>query len=409
MPPLVLSPRQGNVSTTSSSSSSSPSPPSSPDGLGLPKRRPDTTSTIPTTTTATTVHRKRNNKLPLGGGPPRPPPSPRTLAHRKRATATLAPAAPESPESVHSSVSTSSSSTTTTTICANKDDDDLQALEQTLADTMRRYGTYHCSVGAVCNRLGNWYFRHQLYDSAANMYQRAVVCTAGRERHRANRSNVVADALANLGTVYWTTGELSQARRMLEQALAAYSMDLAVVRAHHTGTSPYAMLLATANVHHQLGLVYSLEDNFARALECLEEARTIRQQAARPDLVAKTLDAMGQVCCLSKDYTAALQYYASALALPLVQKTLTLENMAWIYGQQGDAPGALAVYHDLLQERRSLYTKTPSPEAAIRLAKVYAVMISLYEAVSRPVDAQRMQHDLDQLMKDEDIPPLSLE
>jgi tetratricopeptide (TPR) repeat protein len=405
MPPLVQSPRQGTVSTISSSLSS-PSPPSSPDGSSLSKR-PDLTTT--TTSSATINHnrtRTRNNhkKLPLGG-PPRPPPSPRTLANRKRA-ATLVPAAaaaaaPESPESVHSRVSTSSARSSK----SSADDDDLQALEQALAETMRRYGTYHGSVGAVCNRLGNWYFRHQRYDSAVNMYQRAVVCTAGRSSRPSSRSNVGADALSNLGTVYWTTGDLSQARSVLKQALAAYSMDLVAVSAQNSGTSPNTILLATANVHHQLGLVYSLEENFVQALECLEEARKIRQQAARPDLVAKTLDAMGQVCCLQKDYTAALQYYASALALPSTQKTLTLENMAWIYGQRGDAPGALAVFHDLLQERRSLYTKTPSPEGAMQLAKVYAVMISLYDAVSRPVDAQRMQHNLNQLIKDEGIQP----
>jgi tetratricopeptide (TPR) repeat protein len=101
----------------------------------------------------------------------------------------------------------------------------------------------------------------------------------------------VATAFANLGTVYWSTGDVGQSLAMLHQALETYAFYSAQQRKPVEG-------LEVAGVHHQLGLVFAaLKEDFDKAVESLQKAFAIRKRAtgARSILTATTVDALVKV------------------------------------------------------------------------------------------------------------------
>jgi len=221
----------------------------------------------------------------------------------------------------------------------------LACLQAALEESQQLYGDKHANTAIAYNNLGNWYFRKGDWEIACHAYQHAAyTCYAGPH---------TADALANLGAVYWTTGELSRAQVALQQSLDVY----AHVCDHHSNQT----LLLVANVYHQLGLVHSLQRDFVHSLAALHQAMSIREQIGRPELVTKTMEAMGHVCLLARDYDTAIAWYSHALARsPSTSKTglPTRKKLAWVYCQVKDWTAALAVLYHVLHEQRQACAQT---------------------------------------------------
>jgi tetratricopeptide (TPR) repeat protein len=70
-------------------------------------------------------------------------------------------------------------------------------------------------IAALYNRIGNEHFRQHDYPKAVYYYKQAVQCHADLDH--------VAAAFANLGTVFWSTGDVEQSLAMLHQALETTS------------------------------------------------------------------------------------------------------------------------------------------------------------------------------------------
>ena len=174
----------------------------------------------------------------------------------------------------------------------------LTAMQNALQDCQQRYGEDHALTAMAHNNLGNYYYRKLDLDRALASY-RAAADAAQRGLH-------TADALANLGTVLWSKGDLHQSLETLKQALVMYSRLPA-------SKAPRDVQLLMANVYHQMGLVYSLLGDRVKAVSALQQALWLRERFGTAVSVAKTLDALGQVCCQAKDYANAVMWYTRAL------------------------------------------------------------------------------------------------
>jgi tetratricopeptide (TPR) repeat protein len=116
-----------------------------------------------------------------------------------------------------------------------RDLNSLRSLEKALSWHMRHERHDRDSqIAALYNCIGNEHFRQRDYPKAVYYYKQAVQCHADLDQ--------VAAAFANLGTVYWSTGDVGQSLAMLHQALETYEFYSAQQR---------------KPVHHQLGLVFA--------------------------------------------------------------------------------------------------------------------------------------------------------
>lgn len=231
----------------------------------------------------------------------------------------------------------------------------LTSLQAALEKSQHLYGDKDANTAIAYNNLGNWYYRRGNWETACRAYQYAAyTCYPGPH---------TADALANLGAVYWTTGELSRAQVALQQSLDVY----AHVCDHHSNQT----LLLVANVYHQLGLVHSLQRDFVHSLAALHQAMSIREQIGRSELVTKTMEAMGHVCLLARDFETAISWYSHALARSPSTGDAALatrKKLSWIYCQVEDWTATLAVLHDVLHEQRQACAQAIAPTLRLILS-----------------------------------------
>jgi len=271
--------------------------------------------------------------------------------------------------------------------------ENVDLLKDAVQSSIRRHGYMHSKVGNTYNNLGNWFFRKGDWTSACNAYKSAAYCCQVGLH--------TADAFANLGAVYWRTGELDKAKPALQCSLDFYA------RFSHLSSKTQ---LLVANVHHQLGLVYSLQGDFPNAIAALHRALFIRELYGTAAMVAKTMDAMGQINCLAKNYDSAIRWYTQANTK---SRTVSiLENLAWTYREIGDLKQAARTYHDVLYEQRKSYNLAvledlhpKKREAALRMGHTLKTMLSLFIDMNRSTDATNCQDELAALAKREKIAP----
>lgn len=274
--------------------------------------------------------------------------------------------------------------------------------------------TRHPKLLILYVQLGNEAFRSSDYVKAMEYYKQAIQCdklaydndarkkSNGRsfslrdkkanDQHQREQNRLLGDAYANLGTVYWTTGQYENAIYMLQNALATYEFDHHAryrVNKSHSGNS----MPQIASIYHQLGLAYSLCDNYTTALECLEYAKTLRESLGDALSVAKTFDTIGRILFLQEqrqgpkeaspvdgdenertgngDTTArsrldeALLQHQQALSILNIYKTSegagdvqknllsTLANMIKIYIYREEWNGAIEYYKEILHIQKN--------------------------------------------------------
>jgi tetratricopeptide (TPR) repeat protein len=274
----------------------------------------------------------------------------------------------------------------------------LTALQNALRDCQKRYGDNHAVTAMAHNNLGNYYYRKLELDRALASYRAAA--------HASQRGLHTADALANLGTVLWSKGDLPQALDTLKQALVMYSR----LPARQAPRDAQSLM---ANVYHQMGLVYSLLGDGIKAVSALQQALWLRERFGTAGSVAKTLHALGQVCCQAKEYANAVLWYTRALQVD--KKVSTLENLCWVYCQLGDRYSTLNVLYDLLQERKRLYAVAllqwlpTRKQAAVAVCQTMKNMLILLDHDEQlAMDAKRYRNELTCLAEREGIAPEDL-
>jgi tetratricopeptide (TPR) repeat protein len=288
-----------------------------------------------------------------------------------------------------SSSDTSGSSVVSTTTRkqardSNNSTASLRSLEKALSWHMRHQRHDRDSqIAALYNRIGNEHFRRHDYPNAVYYYKQAVQCQADLDH--------VAAAYANLGTVFWSTGDVGQALAMLHLALETYTFYSAQQR------KPVESL-EVAGVHHQLGLVFALKRDFDQAVESLQKAFAIRERAtgARSILTAKTVDALGKVYKMMGDVQTALQYHERALDIlngHSVNTCSILENILAVHALRGDDAATLHIYAQILLQQRMAFAQSLSREAGLQVANTLKNMSLLCLQTGRDQEANLFQQE----------------
>ena len=288
--------------------------------------------------------------------------------------------------------------------------DVLQELTAHLQDLQERHGVSHPLVAACLNQIGNVCFRNQQHDKALEAYKRAV-CSCDLK----HSGEHLADAYANIGTVYWSSmGQLELGTDFLEKSLAVHEYMQAKAKA--LGES-----LAAASVRHQLGSVYTLRGSFNQALEHFLCARKIQQHVLGPDHfdVARTMDAMGKTYLLCGDYQSALRSYEEAfrikqsLANPDVRSKALSEsllNIAAVYRARNDFEAAISTYCAIVELQKQELRLRKSQSALLDAAGSWDTLGELYVASGQNSQARDAYYEADLLygaagVSVEDRPP----
>jgi len=275
-------------------------------------------------------------------------------------------------------------------IVVNKETN-LKSLEKRLKHQIQQMGEKHPSVGGLWNCIGNWHFRTQNWTGAIHAYQQAVQCDPGEH---------LAAAYANLGTVYWSRGNIESAVQVLNQALASYELDLVA-----EGKTPEDSL-PVANCYHQLGLCHALQNEAPKALKSLERALRIRQLHSQDTAVGRTLDAMGKVYLMQGDLELALTSHQEALNMLLRANadTLTTQmNIAAVHMGRRDYNSALLVYYQVLPKQKSAMKATKAVNMRDSAKAVYATLHSMarcFDQMNQRVDALRCRQEASALLEE---------
>ena len=265
----------------------------------------------------------------------------------------------------------------------------LLELEKILKACRKSRGKKHFQNAAILNQIGNIYFRAGNNDAAATAYKEAIRCDPGE---------YTTTAYLNLGTVYWSTGDVQEAIPLLEQALSSHEMDVVLLTetANEKENSRSGETDMAALVYHQLGLCYALLNEFETAMDYMKRALAIRESLPLESqaLVGSTLDAMGKIYFMQGDYKTAVEYHEKAARLLILANSDTLtvrQNLVNAYVAMGEDNRAIHVLGDIipilrakmLEEARSSRPQT----AAHALQQSLCAVAVLYEKIGISADA----------------------
>jgi len=267
----------------------------------------------------------------------------------------------------------------------------LKALKAHLKELKHRYGSTHPLVAATYNLIGNFCFRQREYDKALEAYKQAVQCNSGEH---------LADAYSNMGTVYWSTGQLNLAIDFLKKALRVHEYNEVKVGKKLSESLP------VASIRYQLGLVYTLQRSFDQAMDCLIQARKIRERVhGRAHLdVARTMDATGKVYLLQGDYQPALVTHEEAFRIkeglngnPERSKAMceSLLNISAVHRARNDLEAATFTYRAIVEIQKQALRDLKTRSAILEVAGSLNTLGELYIACKQNGKAQDAYYEAD--------------
>lgn len=230
----------------------------------------------------------------------------------------------------------------------------LPQLQENLLLLKEEFRPRHEYVGRMWNQIGNAHFRVGEYDAALEAYKEAVNCELGSH---------LGDSYSNIGTVYWAMGKVGRAIDFLRRARKVHEYFCLV------GNKDPSRSLEIATVRYQVGLAYTLEGSYKRAIKHLLLCRDTRvKEHGHGNIdVARVADALGRVHMLRGDYPAALRWYEEALRIKHTFAELqddpsvtlsTMQSIASVHRMRGDTETAILTYCSILQAHEELLERT---------------------------------------------------
>jgi tetratricopeptide (TPR) repeat protein len=247
----------------------------------------------------------------------------------------------------------------------NVDLNDLGALKREIKQRRKAYGDDDYRVGQVWNHIGNYFFRKQDYTRALDSYKGAVMCYEGGNAH-------IGAAYGNIGTVYWTTGDLENAVTFLNKALEMHRYIESI-----QGVDPDSSS-AVSNSLYQIGLALSLQQDFVTAMGTLKYCRRLREKtlgSKHLDL-ARTIDAIGKIHLFRGELVDAMECHQQALAMKreFVSDSnsaviTSLMNIAAVHEARQFYDDAIFTYMAVLTVQKEIFLADHSGSNASRIAK----------------------------------------
>ena len=250
----------------------------------------------------------------------------------------------------------------------------LGLLLDELEDSQKRYGTKDSRVATVWNLIGNTHVKDGNDDAAIAAYKEAVKCDPGDH---------LAESYGNMGTVFFKIGKVDECIVFFKNALRVHEYNVIL----EEGDPSRSLKIAT--VQYQIGLAQTLRREYDEAFVALKRACEIQSLVLgeKHAEIAKTLDAIGKVYLLRKNYRAALACHEEALAIKRessADKTsknqamlTTLQNIAVVHVASMDMDSAMSAYVSVLEVQKKLIN-SGSDSFAWEAAKTLAVLADLF-------------------------------
>ncbi|MFH1322034.1 MAG: tetratricopeptide repeat protein [Bacteroidota bacterium] len=237
------------------------------------------------------------------------------------------------------------------TMAQSKAVDSLKNLLQTeIADTTRI---------TTLNTLA-WELKSINSDTAITLSQQAlaIVNTLSANWRKGRGRAATAQSHHNLGWFNYLKGNYELALRHYHKALEIWKLlekDLTAESASRRSRQVSTM--------GNIGLVYSDQGNYPKALECFFKVLKIFEEFGDKNKIATALGNIGIVYYFQGDYPKALKYYFQALKMDkeLGDKesfAVDLGNIGSIYKDQGNYPKALEYYYKALEIAEELGNKS---------------------------------------------------
>jgi len=262
----------------------------------------------------------------------------------------------------------------------------IESLRQELDYLRDEFGSNHPAVSRTWNLLGNAYFRVKDYEKALDSYRESII---------SGESASLADSYANMGTVYWTLGDMTHAIELLERARNVYEYNLV-----GEGKDPL-MSLEIAAIHYQMGLAYTLDGSFREAMRNLKTCRKIRTRVLGSDhfAVGQVLEASGKTCMMCRKYGEALRYYERTLAIKRKQVKAgenititysTLLNMGIAHQRRGDLEAAIFAFEMIVRRHKKLMGSSSKYPVPLEVPRAMMCVADLQLQRKRPSEAERL-------------------
>ena len=185
----------------------------------------------------------------------------------------------------------------------------------------------------------------------------------------------VAGGYNNIGLVYSNQGDYSKALEYYEKSL---EISLSVFGEQH---------LDVATSCNNIGSVYYRQGDYSKALEYYEKALEIRSSVfgEQHPSVATSYNNIGNVYYNQENYTKALEYYENSLEIQLsifgeqhLYVATSYNNIGYVYKNQGDYIKALDYYEKAIQVIKNIFGEGSNKviELAIKINDVYCVELS---------------------------------
>lgn len=171
-----------------------------------------------------------------------------------------------------------------------------------------------------------------------------------------------ANALNNIGSVYWTKGDYPNAEKYYSAAIAASKV---------AGDS---LCLSTATKN--LGLVYASQGKYAEALKYMLEIIEIDKRRKNPIALAKSLNIVAGIYYYQAKYPKALEYYSAANkiykeAADQTGLARTFLGMGLCYDMMKDLKQALQYFDRSVQLNKSTGNNMGVADNYINMGNIY--------------------------------------
>ncbi|EKU99390.1 hypothetical protein Lepto7375DRAFT_1417 [Leptolyngbya sp. PCC 7375] len=234
---------------------------------------------------------------------------------------------------------------------------------------------------------------NSLSNTSKNTFDNAAVNTVYNfESHQTlviarqrNSRKEEADALNNLGIVYYSSGQLEEAIDFHQQALVIYRAIL-----DHSGE---------ANALGGLGVVYSAMREYERAIEFHQQSLTIRVQIDDFDGVAFSLNSLGLAYKLLGQYEKAIDFYQQSLAIrqkvgDRQGEAISLSHLGNTYHLLDQYEKAIDFYMRSLAIRQEIGDRRGEAISLRHLGHVYESLAEYEQAIDFHQQSLKLQQDV---------------
>lgn len=213
-------------------------------------------------------------------------------------------------------------------------------------------------LGSILNNLGSAYYSLGDLSASLNAYQQALI-----NHQKIGNLELAGDTLSNIALTYSKLGQYSEALELYQRALAS---------AKHTNN-----LMVQGRTLNNMGVLYYVQKQYLQALNSFQAALKLRQQTRDYGGESYTLNGLGRVYTQLRRYPQAEVAFQQSLKLAQQVNSRrsegrTLDSFGDLYVQLNQYPKALRAYQQALEISRDIGDRDAERTTLSNLGSLFA-------------------------------------